>query len=416
LARDGERGSQAVRRLGLEIEARVRRAGRSASFALRTLKGGIDMAKILIADDDANGRELLTQVLSYLGHQVLEARDGKEALEEARTRHPDLIITDIMMPTMDGYEFVRRLRDDPATSATPVVFYSAAYRESEAWALARACGVACVLTKPIEPEAIVRAVSAVLGSPPTAPELPANCTAGEDLGLLTDALRKTVVERMDLNARLAGLIRVGMELTLQHEPEQLLAKFCKAARDLGAARHAAIAVVGEGEQFRYYLMDGLEVPEAGGMVVPPAPGGHLSTLLRLDTARPVRGGRAEAEWLGLSKGFPPVNSYLGVPVVMGDRVYGWLCLLNKLGAEQFDKEDERLAVTLAAQLAVAYENTLLFNNLRERTSRLEEEIGRHELSKAALVERSTLGSLDADVAKALVADAPLQGTSKVPSP
>src|SRR5206468_2657314 len=97
----------------------------------------------------------------------------------------------------------------------------------------------------------------------------------------------------------------------------------------------------------------------------------------------------------------------------GDRVYGWLCLLNKLGAEQFDKEDERLAVTLAAQLAVAYENTLLFNNLRERTSRLEEEIGRHELSKAALVERSTLGSLDAEERKAHLTNSVI-GDPRVP--
>jgi CheY-like chemotaxis protein len=77
------------------------------------------MATILVVDDRAPNRELLVTLLGYKGHRLLEAADGAEALAIVRTERPDLVITDIPMPTMDGYEFVRELRADPEIAATP---------------------------------------------------------------------------------------------------------------------------------------------------------------------------------------------------------------------------------------------------------------------------------------------------------
>ena len=106
------------------------------------------MAKILMVDDQAENRELVVTLINYRGHQALEAADGAEALALVRAEHPDLVISDILMPTMDGYEFVRQLRADPSIAATEVIFYSAHYREREARNLARDCGVTRVLIKP----------------------------------------------------------------------------------------------------------------------------------------------------------------------------------------------------------------------------------------------------------------------------
>ena len=72
------------------------------------------------------------------------------------------MITDVLMPVMDGYEFVRQLRLDPATSAIPVVFYTAHYGEREARALALSSGVADVLTKPAESAEVLKVVGRVL--------------------------------------------------------------------------------------------------------------------------------------------------------------------------------------------------------------------------------------------------------------
>ncbi|TMH87341.1 MAG: response regulator [Betaproteobacteria bacterium] len=71
------------------------------------------MAKILIVDDRPTNRQFLLTLLGYTGHRLLEAADGAEALDLARAERPDLVITDILMPTMDGYEFVQQLRADP---------------------------------------------------------------------------------------------------------------------------------------------------------------------------------------------------------------------------------------------------------------------------------------------------------------
>src|SRR6266404_9541031 len=124
------------------------------------------MATILIVDDRPANREFLTTLLGYGGHRLLEAGDGAEALALARAEHPDLVIADILMPTMDGYELVRQIRADSVIAKTPVIFYTAHYHEQEAQALARACGVSCVLTKPAEPQTILNAVAAALGIAP----------------------------------------------------------------------------------------------------------------------------------------------------------------------------------------------------------------------------------------------------------
>ncbi len=101
--------------------------------------GGLSLAakrssaprKILIVDDSPTNREFLVTTLGYAGHQLIEACNGEEGLARARSEHPDLIIADILMPTMDGYEFVHQLRADPAIAQTPVVFHTASYREHE---------------------------------------------------------------------------------------------------------------------------------------------------------------------------------------------------------------------------------------------------------------------------------------------
>src|ERR1700674_2478357 len=127
------------------------------------------MATVLIVDDHATNRELVVNLLNYKGHRPLEAADGAEALALVRSERPELVISDILMPTMDGYEFVRRLRADPALAATPVIFYTAHYHDEEARKLARDCGVSYVLTKPSEPELILQTVAQALGQgkPPT---------------------------------------------------------------------------------------------------------------------------------------------------------------------------------------------------------------------------------------------------------
>ena len=76
--------------------------------------------KILVAEDDPEARGLLKLLLGGGEYDLIEATDGVEALDLLRTEHPDLLITDIVMPRMDGYELVRKLRQDQSLSRLPV--------------------------------------------------------------------------------------------------------------------------------------------------------------------------------------------------------------------------------------------------------------------------------------------------------
>jgi two-component system, sensor histidine kinase len=120
------------------------------------------MSLILVLDDRATERELLSTVLGHLGHTVLQASTGEQALEIARANPPELIIADLMMSGMNGYEFVRELRADSTVGETKVVFCTAAYDEHEVRNLAESCGVSHTLIKPCEPDEIIRVVDEAL--------------------------------------------------------------------------------------------------------------------------------------------------------------------------------------------------------------------------------------------------------------
>jgi PAS domain S-box-containing protein len=128
-------------------------------------KEELAVASVLVLDDRQDERDLLATVLGHVGHRVLEAGTAGKALELARAERPDLIITDILMPTMDGYDFVRQLRADPSIGHTRVIFCTANYVEEEVRELAAVCGVSRLLLKPCEPETLIKTVGEVVDTP-----------------------------------------------------------------------------------------------------------------------------------------------------------------------------------------------------------------------------------------------------------
>lgn len=164
------------------------------------------MATILIVDTNPVDRRVHITLLGNFGHRLLEAVDGVQALELARKELPDLIITDILMPNMDGFTLVRRLRAEPLLMGIPVIFQTSNYDETEVHRLARASGVRHILQKPAEPQAILRAVNDSLKSPTTPSRLPqTGQLQREHLQLLADKLYEKVSELEDANERLRNL-------------------------------------------------------------------------------------------------------------------------------------------------------------------------------------------------------------------
>jgi CheY-like chemotaxis protein len=115
---------------------------------------------VLVVDDVAENRTVLVDLLRPLGFTVIEAGNGREALEKARQVRPDLVLTDIVMPQMDGREASRRLRELPGLSSVPVITLSAsASAMAEAPA---ATGADAFLSKPIDIEELLRNIAALL--------------------------------------------------------------------------------------------------------------------------------------------------------------------------------------------------------------------------------------------------------------
>jgi DNA-binding response OmpR family regulator len=173
------------------------------------------MAKILVIDDWSKNREFLVTLLGYFNHQLLEATDGQMGLELTRSEHPDLVIADIIMPTMNGYEFVSQLRAEQAISQTPVILFSAAFLESEAYQLAAACGVKYLITKPCEPQEMLEKVNAALGSraPESMPKIDENSFDRNHQRLLSNKLAAKVNELEELTSTLKRRVEArGREL------------------------------------------------------------------------------------------------------------------------------------------------------------------------------------------------------------
>ncbi len=164
------------------------------------------MATILIVDTNPADRRWYITLLGNYGHRLLEASDGAEGLELARAELPELIITDILMPHIDGFSLVRRLRGEPLLAGIPVIFQTANYDVSEIHKLARASGVQHILRKAAEPLEILRAVNESLKQPTTPGRLPqTGQLQREHLELLADKLYQKVSELEKANDRLRNL-------------------------------------------------------------------------------------------------------------------------------------------------------------------------------------------------------------------
>lgn len=120
------------------------------------------MRRALIVDDHEENRYLLRSLLSANDFEVSEAENGAVALEQGRRMPPDLVISDLLMPTMDGYTLLREWKADPGLAKIPFLVYTATYTQAEDERLARDLGADAFLIKPTEPQVFLKRLEAVL--------------------------------------------------------------------------------------------------------------------------------------------------------------------------------------------------------------------------------------------------------------
>jgi PAS domain S-box-containing protein len=344
------------------------------------------MATILVVDDFSANRQLLVTRLRFQGHRLLEAADGREGLAVVRAEHPDLVITDVLMPVMDGYELVRQLRLDPVTRAIPVVFYTAHYGEREARALALSSGVSYVLTRPAESAEVLRIVDrALLGESETSrPSDASPLTPSfdrEHLRLVTDKLSEKTSDLRIANARLRALINVSLELASEKDAERLLHSVCVASRELFGATYVTLGILDLNHRtVQRFVTCGIDAEDwikTGDSV-----SGILGTVVA--EGRALRGDNpgGDRSTSQFPSPHPDVQAFLAAPIASPSQVYGWICLVGNEG-RTFSDDDEQMVMALSGLVGRIYENACFSSLAQKRTEELEHEISERKQSEWA---------------------------------
>lgn len=125
---------------------------------------GIEKGYLLIVEDDPDILNLVQTTLNFSGYRVKTARNGSEGLDVVAQEHPELVIADIMMPKLDGFGFVHRLRINPETRAIPVVFITATFVSAEDRDFALNIGVTRFIQKPLNLDEFLVTIKELLSS------------------------------------------------------------------------------------------------------------------------------------------------------------------------------------------------------------------------------------------------------------
>ena len=211
------------------------------------------MAMILIVDGRAADRQLVREVLDRIGHAVIDANDAEQALAKARDTKPDLILSEILLPGMDGFEFGRRLQQDPDLRHVPFAFVTK-YSGPKFEQLARDVGALRVLSKPVEPQELRAAVQELLsiGFVPDATQRLRRLNTGgfhqRHAKTVGSQLEEKVAELEQLARRYKLLSHTNQAIVRIPDREQLFPAICRIAVEHGDLRFAAIVLMDQGPQ------------------------------------------------------------------------------------------------------------------------------------------------------------------------
>ncbi len=358
--------------------------------------------KILVVDDTTASLQLLMDLLSKKGYTVYPASDGKLALEFIQSTLPDLILLDIKMPGIDGYEVCQRLKADERSASIPVIFLSALEDEPDKVKGFQAGGVDYI-TKPFQPEELLARVGIHLRLRELTEGLEHEVSARtEELTITNKQLQKEIAERKQAEAALRRTSRAlrtisasSMTLIRAGEEEQFLADMCEAVVEQGGYRLAWIGYKEHDEDKSIRRV----TSACGGGGCPSVPRmswadneygqNPVSRALRLGTpqiAKDIPADPQHVSWRGhaLECGFA---SCLALPLKGdGDEAFG---VLSICAAEPggFDEDEIRLLQELASDVA--------FGVLSLRTRQQRDHLEQANLRSLQRVKEALLGTVSA---------------------
>lgn len=363
-----------------------------------TVQTEVRKSTILIVDDDRSILEILDAALRPEGYNLILTTNGKEALAHSKQTAPDLILLDVMMPGMDGYEVCQIVRSDPNLAQVPIIMITALSDRSHLLKSLNA-GADDFLTKPVnlfELKARVRTITRLDRYRRLLEEKNQRQQVEEALRESEAHLKETNLALADRVAELEALHKTSVAMASTLETESLLQFIVEQATELVDAGSCSILLLDEesGDLVFKAAVDpiiGMRVPQGKGIV---------GRALRKEVPQKVYDVSQDpdyypdiADQLGI-----PTRSELAIPLMVGDTPIGVLTAVNKRESF-FTEHDSNLLVTLASHAAIAFENAQLYEKAQEEIAvrRQAEEKLRHYAQQVVTTQEEERGRISREL-------------------
>lgn len=361
--------------------------------------GAEERINILMVDDSPTNLLALEAILQAPDRNLVSASSGDDALRYLLDNEVSVILMDVYMPGLDGLETAELIRGRHRSRNIPIIFLTADSTGGRHLSRGYSLGAVDYIVKPIEPDILRSKVNVFVELFKKTREIKRQAELLEEKNL---ELEQANLERLKM------LIDLGQELAAEHEPARVLESFCRSARKIIGAQEAAVGIINvpgtpssnrNGDTLSYSFRCAANENRVLSDEVPQVLERALKYIVT--KRRPLRLNDSDDMLRTNGKTSDLVHCFLGTPILSGVGVIGWVCLLNKLDADEFSEADERLAATLATQVAVAYENAVLYSGAQRHASELQLEITERkqaEEARAQMLLREQAARADAEQA------------------
>jgi signal transduction histidine kinase/DNA-binding response OmpR family regulator len=361
--------------------------------------GAEERINILMVDDSPTNLLALESILHAPDRNLVSATSGDDALRYLLDNEVSVILMDVYMPGLDGLETAELIRGRHRSRNIPIIFLTADSTGGRHLSRGYSLGAVDYIVKPIEPDILRSKVNVFVELFKKTREIKRQAELLEEKNL---ELEHANLERLKM------LIDLGQELAAQHEPEGVLEAFCRSARQIMEAQEAAVGILNvpgsvdgsrNGDSLSYSFRCTENEDSVLNDGVPPVIERALKYLVT--KRRPLRLNDSDDLLRTNGKTSDLVHCFLGAPLLSAGGVRGWVYLLNKFNADEFNEADERLTATLATQVAIAYENAVLYSGAQRHASELQLEITERkqaEDARAQMLLREQAARADAEQA------------------
>ncbi|MCA9901498.1 MAG: response regulator [Anaerolineales bacterium] len=338
------------------------------------------MTKLLIVDDNLTALNSLHSLLVDDGFEVETAVNGEDALNKAQNAPPDVIISDILMPVMDGYSLIRQWVQNTTLKHIPFIFYTATYTDERDLKMALELGAACFIKKPAHPPALLDEIRHIAQR--TQPLLTETNVEEEPVflkkynELLINKLEEKLLALNQANQRLNILYQASIQFNTIQPIHDLISFALHAYTEALGYTYATYFAYDNSTQLLHlmetvgFLEDQLPKLHKEMVFKLGNPLGLVGLVAQTKQALIIPDTSADPRWMPVN---PSLRSALFVPLTQNEELLGIISFQSEqVGA--FNEEDSFNAMTLANNLALVIRNAQLFESQRSQMDQLEEKV------------------------------------------